>query len=276
MRKIALGIGCLILLVSGAFAQNNPPLPPIDQVTVAQISDIHIGLKRSPHAADNLKTAVNMINARHPDVVIVSGDIGETAPDWDQAKFILQMLKPPLHYAPGNHDIRKGNVDAYIKEFGPDYYAFDVKNVKFVVIDSQLLGNYETFDAKTPPPLPPQTEKESQTMLAWLTGLQGKGKVVIGIQHIPVFHDGSSSDPKPYWVVSDPYRSREMQALKQLGIKDMLVGHWHYARTFNQGGINWHVAPATSYSLGSGPLGFAIHTISANGDVRTDVVALTP
>ena len=110
-------------------------------------------------------------------------------------------------------------------------------------------------------------------MLAWLTTLQGKG-VVIGVQHIPVFHDGNFPDPKPYWVVSDPYRSHEMKALKQLGIKHMLVGHWHSPRTFDQGGITWHVAPATSWLPLGGQLGFAIHTISTNGDVSTEVVAL--
>ena len=246
----------------------------IAQVTVAQISDTHIGEKHSPHAADNLKNAVNMINARHPDVVIVSGDIGESPTDWDQAKSILKMLKSPPHFAPGNHDVRSSNVEVYRKAFGKDYYDFDVKNVKFVVIDSQLLGNYDKYAVNILPPMPPQTEKESQTMLAWLTALQVKG-VVIGIQHIPVFHDGNFPEPRPYWAISGPYQSREMKALKQLGIKDMLVGHWHYARTFNQGGITWHVAPATSWlPLAGAQLGFAIYTISANGDVKPEVVVL--
>jgi|SRR6185436_81516 len=245
----------------------------IAQVTVAQISDTHIGEKHSPHATDNLKNAVKMINARHPDAVILSGDIGESPQAWGQAKSILKKLQSPLYFAPGNHDVHTGDLDRYRKAFGKDYYTFDVKNVKFVVIDSQLLGNYDTFGAKNPPPLPPQTDKESQTMLAWLTTLQGKG-VVIGVQHIPVFHDGNFPDPKPYWVVSDPYRSHEMKALKQLGIKHMLVGHWHSPRTFDQGGITWHVAPATSWLPLGGQLGFAIHTISTNGDVSTEVVAL--
>src|SRR6266567_2563183 len=81
----------------------------IAQVTVAQISDTHIGEKHSPHATDNLKNAV-------------------------------KMIKSPLYFAPGNHDVHTGDVDRYRKAFGKDYYDFDVKNVKFVVIDSQLLG----------------------------------------------------------------------------------------------------------------------------------------
>jgi predicted MPP superfamily phosphohydrolase len=255
------------------------------QVTVAQISDTHIGDKHAPHATENLKHAVDMINDRHPDVVILSGDIGENPRAWDEAKSTLKKLKPPIYYVPGNHDVHSKDVDRYRKAFGKDYYDFEVKNVKFVVIDSQLLGNYDVFGAKNPEPLPPRTEEESEAMLSWLTALQGDEKserreehrereVVIGVQHIPVFRDGGFPDPKPYWVVNDPYRSREIKALKQLGIKDMLVGHWHNGRVFEREGITWHEAPATSWLPYGGELGFAMHTISADGNVRTEFVTL--
>jgi 3',5'-cyclic AMP phosphodiesterase CpdA len=249
----------------------------VAQVTVAQISDTHIGEKHSPHAADNLKHAVEMINDRHPDAVILSGDIGENPHAWDEAKSILKKLKSPLYFVPGNHDVHSNDVDRYRNAFGKDYYDFEVKNVKFVVIDSQLLGNYDVYGAKNPEPLPPKTEEESETMLAWLTGLQGEhkeGQVVIGVQHIPVFHDGGFPDSKTYWVVSEPYRSREIKTLNQLGIKHMLTGHWHNGRVFEREGITWHVAPATSWLPLGGELGFAMHTISAGGDVRTEFVAL--
>ncbi len=228
-----------------------------------------------------------MINDRRPDAVILSGDIGENPQAWDEAKSILKKLKSPLYYVPGNHDVHSNDVDRYRKVFGKDYYDFEIKNVKFVVIDSQLLGNYDVYGAKNPTPLPAKTEEESETMLAWLTALQGNEKseerreehrgkeVVIGVQHIPVFHDGGFPDPKPYWVVNDPYRSREMKALRQLGIKHMLVGHWHNGRIFEREGITWHVAPATSWLPWGGELGFAMHTIGADGDVHTEFVGLS-
>ncbi len=256
------------------------------QVTIAQLSDTHIGDKHAPDALGQLKQAIEMINQRHPDAVILSGDIGENPHAWDQAKAALKELKAPLYYCPGNHDVHTNDLDRYRKAFGKDYYDFTVKNVKFVVIDSQLLGNYDVYGQKSPPPLPPKTEEESDTMLAWLTALPGNEKsqerkeehsgpqVIIGVQHIPVFHDGSFPDPKPYWVVSEPYRSKEMKALHQLGIKHMLVGHWHNGRVFEREGITWHVAPATSWLPWGGELGFAMQTISPNGDVRTEFVPL--
>lgn len=266
------------------------------QVTIAQLSDTHLGEQHSPHAADNLRRAVDMINSRHPDAVILSGDIGENPAEWDKAKSILKKLKAPLYYAPGNHDVHSHDVDRYRGAFGKDYYRFQVKNVTFLVIDSQLLGNYDNFEARPLPPMPPQTEQESEKMLDWLSNQGGGGDrhhdhdrdrdrdndnddrgrgIIIGIQHIPVFRDGNfPPDSKPYWVVNDPYRSREMDILHKLGVKHMLVGHWHNGRVFQHDGITWHVGDATSWLPWGGELGFAMHTISRDGDVRTEFVPL--
>ena len=300
------------------------------QVTIAQISDTHLGESHSPHAFDNLRRAVDMVNARHPDAVIVSGDIGENYDEWLRARGILKWLHAPTYYAPGNHDVHSNDVERYRGVFGPDYYRFQVKGVTFLVIDSQLLGNFDQFDAQSPPPLPPQAERESQKMLSWLAhqapgseadnrnrrrwwnfgrsrddqrqapprGDAGDandrrsgpdddrrdsagdsddrgGGIVIGIQHIPAYRSDVPPDQKPYWVISEPYRSREMDLLHKLGVRHMLVGHWHVGKIFQAGGVIWHVAPSTSRLLPwSGQLGFAMHTISREGDVRTEFVPL--
>ena len=272
-------IAAVILCAASSRAQQRDA----NEITLAQISDTHLADKHAPHAAENLKAAVEMVNQRHPDAVVLSGDIGENPQAWEQARSLLKKLKSPLYYAPGNHDVHSADVERYRRVFGKDYYQFDVKGVTFVVLDSQLLGNFDTYDAKQPRPLPPQTEDESERMLSWLADLHGsdrddsarKGKsTVIGIQHIPVFRDGSFPDPKPYWVVNDPYRSKEMKLLHQLGVRHMLVGHWHNGRVFEKDGITWHVAPSTSWLPWGGELGFAMHTISADGDVHTEFVSL--
>jgi 3',5'-cyclic AMP phosphodiesterase CpdA len=226
-----------------------------------------------------------MINSRRPDAVILSGDIGENPQAWEEARSILKKLKSPLYYVPGNHDVHSSDVERYRDVFGKDFYMFNVKGVTFVVIDSQLLGNYDVYDAKQPMPLPPQTDDESERMLAWLSGLRDQDRddaaggrngkrIVIGVQHIPMFHDGRFPDPKPYWVINDPYRSKELKNLRDLGIKHMLVGHWHNGRVFEREGITWHVAPSTAWLPWGGQLGFAVHTISADGDVHTEFVDL--
>ena len=247
------------------------------KVTIVQLSDTHLGEKHSPQAAENLRKAVEMINARHPDAVILSGDIGESPENRQRARAILNAVAAPIYYLPGNHDVGDTNSLArYRKQFGPDYYAVQIKNVEVLAIDSQLLGNYGTFNSKTSPPLPPGIEVESQRMLDWLKNQAGptKGKVVIAVQHIPLFRDKGFPDGKPYWTVNAPYAQSEMDLLHKLGVKHLLAGHWHNGRVFEQDGITIHVAQATSLLPLVGELGFAVHTITAEGDVHTEFVPL--
>jgi 3',5'-cyclic AMP phosphodiesterase CpdA len=296
-RMASILVFCLLLLAYAPAASA--------QVTIAQISDTHLGEPQAPHAADNLRRAVEMINERHPDAVVLSGDIGENPAEWERARQILKGLHAPLYYAPGNHDVHSHDVSRYRAVFGDDYYRFEVKGVTFVVIDSQLLGDFDQFNAQSPQPLPVETERESAKMLSWLSGQPQvrnaanqrhrhwwnggggddhrrdsdgghAGGIVIGIQHIPVFRsDNLPRDPKPYWVVNEPYRSRELSLLHKLGIQHMLVGHWHVGTVFERDGITWHVAPSTGRLLEwSGQLGFAMHTISREGGVKTEFVWL--
>jgi len=273
-NKLLLPLIACLIAIGLAF-----PLTIAAQLTVAQISDTHLGEPRAPHAAENLRRVVEMVNARHPDLVLLTGDIGENPTDWMEAKDILRGLNAPLYYVPGNHDVHSNDLARYRATFGPDYYRFNVKNVTFIVIDSQLLGNFDQYDTAAPPPLSPEAQYESDKMLDWLAHDAGKHhkKIVIGLQHVPIARTGDfPPDSKPYWVISEPYRSRELDLLHQLHIHHMLVGHWHRGMTFENGGIVWHVGPSSSWLPWGGELGFALRTISKDGDVQTEFVPLTP
>jgi len=296
MKRLLLTRLFLIVFILLAYIVLSPYLHA--QVTIAQISDSHIGLARAPEGADNLRHAVQMINQRNPDVVIVSGDIGERPSAWDQARDILKGLHAKVYYVPGNHDVHSTDVDRYRKAFGDDYYKFQVKYVTVYMLDSQLWGNWDKFDAHTEPPMPAETKSEGEKELAWLNGQAGPGEdhgkqkgknkkdksgnadggqggVAIAVQHVPGERDhGFPNDPKPYWVLNDPWRGREEDALKKLGVHDVLAGHWHIGKVYDAGGFTWHVAPATSWSPFHGKLGFAMHTISPDGKVKTEFVYL--
>jgi 3',5'-cyclic AMP phosphodiesterase CpdA len=291
--RLALRAPALFFAMAGLFLIFVPASAA--QVKIVQLSDTHIGEQHSPHAAENLRRAVDMINRIYPDAVILSGDIGEGPDNWQIARKILKGLKAPLFYVPGNHDVHSRDVRRYRSVFGQDYYNFHVKYVNFLVIDSQLLGNFDEFQAHSPPPMPEETEEESRKMMNWLNGQargrdhdhdndaddrgdrddRRRGGVTIAIQHIPAFRDGNfPPDTKPYWVISEPYRSRELDLLRRLGVHHVLAGHWHNARVFERDGITWHVAPATSWLPWGGELGFSVHTITKDGDVRTEFVPL--
>lgn len=256
---------------------------------VAHISDTHLGLSRAPQATENLQRAVEMINQRQPDVIVVSGDIGERPPEWQRARQILSDVKAPVIYVPGNHDVNTKNVERFREYFGKDYFTTTIKHVTFVGLDSQLLGNYDEFSAREVRPLPEATQRHSEHMLDWLRGEarqarragdrrtrgggQQAGKVIVAVQHIPFSSaDGFPPDTKPYWVAQEPYRSRAMELLKEMGVKHILAGHWHKGVVFEDDGFVTHVAPALSWLPFGGKLGFAMHTISTDGKVETEFV----
>jgi 3',5'-cyclic AMP phosphodiesterase CpdA len=279
------------------------------QVTIAQISDPHIGLARAPQGSQQLQQVVQQVNQRNPDIVVVTGDVGERESAWDEARSILKGLKAKVYYIPGNHDVHASGPGKWRSAFGEDYYKIQVKNVTIYALDSQLLGNWDDFNAKSMPQTPSDVKAEGDKMLNWL-GSQGggedrghgkdhdkdrddkgrgkdkdkdrshgehggdRGNVVLAMQHVPPLRDGGFPDQKPYWIVPEPNSSREIDIFKKLGIRDVLVGHWHDGRVFNGKGITWHVAPSTSWSPSGAKLGWAMHTVSGNGDVKTDFVYL--
>ena len=261
-------------------------------IVIAQISDTHIGLARAPEASENLRKVVEMVNQRNPDAVIVTGDVGERESAWDEAKKILSGLKPKVFYIPGNHDVsanRPQSLAAWRADFGNDYYEAHIKGVTIIALDGQLMGNYDNFNQKKAAPLASSAQQESERMLSWLAKAggsegesksakkggddEGHGKLIFAMQHEPI--DRASDfppDDKDYWVIQEPYRSREIELLHRLGVKHMFVGHWHKGMVFSAHDITSHVAPAISWSPTGDKLGFAMHTISPDGDVKTDFV----
>ena len=292
MKKVLLARLVAAMTILFLFAFFSPYLHA--QATIVQLSDLHIGLKRAPDASENLRRAVQLINQRDVDAVIVSGDIGERPEAWDEARHILHGLHAKVYFVPGNHDVHTSGPENYRQAFGDDYYKFQVKNVTVYALDSQLLGNWDNFDAHQEPPMPGNIRSEGEKMLSWLEGQGGGGQqdrgknkgrdnrgprndgnVAIAVQHVPDERDGSfPNDPKPYWTVNGDFKRREEQAFRNLGIHDVLAGHWHDGRVFNAGGFTWHLAPATSWSTFGGKLGFAVHNITPDGRVRTEFVWL--
>jgi predicted phosphodiesterase len=267
------------------------------QATIVQISDTHIGLSTAPNALQHLQTVVNQINAMspQPDAVIVSGDIGETTSAWTTAKNTLANLKAVVYFCPGNHDIHTTNIATYRQYFGNDYYSFKINNITFMVVDSQLLGNYDTFNSSATPasvqPLPSAVQTESDTMLTWL-GQQTAVSNEIAVQHVPLFPQslsggGTYPSTNPYWAVYDvqndtnihhEYRTEEINALTALNIHSMLAGHWHNQRNFTTTSgsftLDLRMAPAVAYAIGTGAqVGYTVHTISSTGAVTTQMVA---
>ena len=255
---------CLLTLTRLSTAQT---------ITIAHLSDLHLGLDSHPGTEQRLQQAINLIRPRRVDAVIVSGDIGDKyEQSWSKARQMLATLKVPVYYVPGNHDNSASATERYNKVFGKDYYTFDVKGIHFIALDSQLMGDFSNVQSPVPLQVPIEDQPAAEKMVAWLNGLHFTG-AVIAFQHVPPDRPSpkTSPDDKPYWILHEPWRARELDALRKLGVKDILAGHWHQATIYNVDGFTIHVAPATSWSPKS-PLGFAVHHITKGGKVDSEFV----
>ena len=265
-------------------------------VVIAQISDIHMGLAKAPDAAQNLQRALEMIGDRHVDAIVVSGDIGERPPEREKAKQMIDSAAHgvPVYYVAGNHDDSAHDTGSFTSIFGRDYYDAHVRFVHLVVLDSQLLGNYDDFGAMSPQAFSGDAEQKAQSQLGWLRDEFGgrgdeargggdrddrgdRGGVTIAVQHVPLDRGSGfpqERDPKPYWTTQEPYRSHEADLLHRMGVRDILAGHLHHAAIYKADGFTLRLAPAIGYPIGGGDVGFAIHTIKPNGDIDTQFVDL--
>jgi len=247
--------------------------PGAQVARVAHLSDLHIGLTSHPGTEQRLKQAIDLIRPRHVDAVVVTGDIGDKFEEsWKSVQSLLASLNVPVYYVPGNHDDTAKTASRYTAVMGKNYYTFQVKGIHFVALDSQLLGNFSDVQSTIPLEIGDQDKPAAERMLAWLDGLGFSGPV-IAVQHVPPDRPSpkTSPDEKPYWILHDPWRSRELDALRKLGVKDILAGHWHQGTIYEADGFTIHVAPATSWSPKS-RLGFAVHSISREGKVTTEFV----
>lgn len=245
------------------------------QTRIAQISDIHLGNPAAPNARPRLLAIVESINELQPDAVIVSGDIAEVPAGWFEVRQILSAISRPVFYVPGNHDTDGTDTAIYRSTFGPDYYRLELETVTVFVLNSQLLGNFTDINAQTPLPMNPIAQAEGEQMLLWLAQqMPIPGKVAIAIQHVPLFFSERLPSVRPYWVINEPFRSREVAELQRLGVRHLLAGHWHMPDVEDELLVQ-HVVPSVAWPLFKGQLGYSLHSISANGAVRTERIAPT-
>lgn len=74
--------------------------------------------------------------------VIVEGDVmGDDLSLYPRFKQVLSVAGAPQYYVPGNHDLDfdapsdDHSFDTFRREWGPEYYSFDIGEVHFIVLD---------------------------------------------------------------------------------------------------------------------------------------------
>ena len=101
------------------------------------------------HRAGVFRDAMAKIDLLEPAFVVSVGDLIEgysndqvvLDAEWDEIEGYVASLKQPFFYAAGNHDMsNEVMAETWQERFGPSFYSFRYKDVRFLVLNSELFG----------------------------------------------------------------------------------------------------------------------------------------
>jgi hypothetical protein len=207
-----------------------------------QLSDSHWGFEgeANPDARGTLKKAVAAVNSlrQPPDFIIFTGDLTHTTDDpverrkrLGEFREIVSGLKvKEVHFMPGEHDAALDNGAAYQEFFGQTHYAFDHKNVHFVVLDN----------------VSDPAARIGQAQLDWLAtdlGKQQRDARIVVFTHRPLF------DLYPQWDWATRDGADAIALLMPHSNVTVFYGHIHQENHHMTGHIPHHSANSLIFPL---------------------------
>lgn len=185
-----------------------------------QVTDTHFG--NYDHET-RTRTVVQAINDLPMPIecVVLTGDIGSdnlTDPEITQlALAVLGELEPPLHYLPGNHDIRPDSlartIEAYTTNFGELCGKVDYCGVRFLFLYTE--------------PLKKKFSVEGYDALAWLKSeiTAAGNQPVLVFHHRPCAEDFYNNRMHRGWPADA--RTRWEEIIKLGNVRAVITGHFH-------------------------------------------------
>ena len=214
---------------------------------VVHVSDLHLAEDSSAsqhgvRTAEIFERAIPLVNAVHPDLVVVGGDLtsDEKPASYCRARAGFARLHAPVHAVMGNHDDRS----VYRAVFHPDgpptpeplYRAFDHGPWRFVLLDSHLPGRVEGhMDA---------------AQLAWLDADLGAhpGRPTFAFVHHPPLSIGVK------WLDNLGFLNGHDLArvvARHPQVRAVFFGHVHQPRIWRYRGIVFASVPALAFQFSS-------------------------
>ncbi|MEM9148841.1 MAG: phosphodiesterase [Pseudomonadota bacterium] len=212
---------------------------------LAQITDLHMRRDDTPLSGavvtgPYIAAAVEAVNARRPDAVIVTGDLTDigTAEEYRLVRTALDRLAAPYFVLPGNHDRREAlreafSDHAYLRESGYLDWVDGRFPLRLVGLDSVVAG--ASHGEITP------------DSLAWLhaTLAADMGPTVVALHH-PPFLTGIKG--------MDGIMCRNGEALaaviaRHSHVVRVIAGHHHRPVTVAWAGTIGQIAPSVAHQV---------------------------
>ena len=209
----------------------------------AQISDTHFGVADSEQRTQQVIQAINNLPMKI-EFVVHTGDITseriEDASTVDNALAAFKLLKAPIHFIPGNHDILRQRQDTTIqifkKRFGDLITQKEYGGVVCLFVYTEPLASefsVPSYDAL----------KELEKRLK-----QSAGKPAIVFHHSPSVEDFYQNQMHPGWRTD--IQERWIALLNKYSVKGVLAGHFHRDEHHWLGNVPLYVCPPVAGAWG--------------------------
>jgi hypothetical protein len=193
------------------------------------------------------------LNQLGPELVIHLGDLVHPVPalpTYGQAarnfRSLVETLRCPLHLVPGNHDVGDKPVvwapaatvtdsflDLWRQHFGAHYYAFDFRDLHFVVVNAQIIGS--GLDA----------EAEQRRWLEEDLARHAGRRTFLCLHYPPYVAD--PAEPESYDNLAEPGRSWLLGLVEAYRPEAMFCGHVHNFFYNRHGATECYVLPSTAF-----------------------------
>ncbi|MCK4988931.1 MAG: metallophosphoesterase, partial [Bacteroidales bacterium] len=173
--------------------------------------------------------AVNKINLLYPEFVLSVGDLingytRDTAQiryEWNEVNQVIDELKMPFFYLPGNHDItNQVMAKEWEKRYGERYYYFLYKNTMFIILDSNDDDDHSMTRE--------QTDFAIETI-----NQHPEVRWTFVLMHHPI------------WTYDTEGRFEEIEEALEGRKYSVLAGHTHHYTHENRKGQNYYVLATT-------------------------------
>ena len=206
--------------------------------------------------------AVEQINRLKPRFVIVCGDLvnqvsgAHHAAQVAEFQRIARKIDPsiPLVCVCGNHDVGNrptaGTLTTYRREFGDDWFSFEVSGLYGIVLNSSLYSD------------PTGAAEEHERQHAWFTrelerARASGAKHVVVFQHHPWFLE-KPDDADQYFTIPQVRRAPALELMKKAGVRAVFAGHYHRNAHGRDGELEMVTTSAVGKPLGKDPSGFRL------------------
>ena len=219
--------------------------------------------------ARQYRDAVKAINDLRPDLVVIGGDMVDAPDNEAQAEAFFRItatIDPgiPVKLVPGNHDIApdtvvptRESINLYRARFGPDFYAFTMGKIRFIVLNTSVIQH------------PENVADELADQMAFLeTELSEKQRrshdEVVLFGHHPLFLL-RADEPDSRWNLPLEARRPILELLHSSGVRYGFAGHWHRNAIATEGTFTQVTSGPVGYPLGNDPSGYRVVSLGPAG-----------